>query len=183
MYQCVSVLVFCFWIDVFYLQWCPISFSFPESFSRSPGTLGHCPPQQKGSSPVECTHANTHIYFQVMHWLFNSAGLKSYHWLFWRKITWSKDLNVYMQNKCAEATDRWSRMLQFQLWTYPDFVIRHPVLCIIVELFLRVNIDAIGSQLFSNLHKTIHNHKQDECILGQNSDLSDAQCTLQVQCI
>lgn len=34
---------------------------------------------------------------------------------------------------------------------HPDFVIDQSVLCILVELFLRVNVDAVGSQLFSNL--------------------------------
>lgn len=44
--------------SVYYPLWCPTLFSFPESSFRSPGTPGRCPPQQKGSSPVECKHAN-----------------------------------------------------------------------------------------------------------------------------
>ena len=45
---------------VHYPRWCPILFSFPGSSCHSPGTPGHCPQQQKGSSPVEWTRANTH---------------------------------------------------------------------------------------------------------------------------
>lgn len=40
----------------------------------------------------------------------------------------------------------------WRLPAHPDFVIDRSVLCILVELFLRVNVDPVGSQLFSNLH-------------------------------
>lgn len=36
-------------------------------------------------------------------------------------------------------------------WTHPYFVIDQPVVCVLVELFLRVNIDAVGPQLFPDL--------------------------------
>lgn len=45
------------------------------------------------------------------------------------------------------------------VWTYPDFVIDQPVLCILIKLLLRVNINPIGSQLFPDLHKVKHNVK------------------------
>lgn len=41
--------------------------------------------------------------------------------------------------------------LHRSLWTYPYFVIDQPVVCVLVELFLRVNIDPVGPQLFPDL--------------------------------
>lgn len=46
---------------------------------------------------------------------------------------------------------RWSTTASRRRPTYPDFVIDQSVLCILVKLFLRVDIDPIGSQLLSNL--------------------------------
>lgn len=34
---------------------------------------------------------------------------------------------------------------------HPDFIVDQPVLCILVKLLLRVNVDPVGSELFSNL--------------------------------
>lgn len=42
------------------------------------------------------------------------------------------------------------------VWTHPDFVVDHPVLCILVKLLLRVDVDPIGSQFFSDLYTVEH---------------------------
>lgn len=43
-------------------------------------------------------------------------------------------------------------------WTHPDFVVDHSVLCVLVELFLGVNVDSVGSQFFPDLHTAGNNN-------------------------
>lgn len=57
-------------------------------------------------------------------------------------VSWNKTTKVWIQS--CEGLN---------LWPHPDLVVDQPVLRVLVKLFLRVNVDAVGSQLFPDLHK------------------------------
>lgn len=48
----------------------------------------------------------------------------------------------------------WREHIKNKNKIHPDFVIDHPVLGILIELFLRINVDPVGSQLFPDLQRT-----------------------------
>lgn len=89
----------------------------------------------------------------VPHLVFLPRILLPFTWYSWSLPTTANGITSCWKNAvsdwakvCLCVTVCWAVMANsWRLLAYPDFVIDQSVLCILVELFLRVNVDPVGS--------------------------------------
>lgn len=95
-------------VQMHYLLWCPIWFSFPGFASRSPDIPGHCPPRRKELSPNGSKQEVPDIHFEVwLHFLEQCALLLAFCETFFihSKIIQIKNYTTFFLNSKYDVND------------------------------------------------------------------------------
>lgn len=126
-------------LRVHYLLLSPILFFCPEVFFHWPDILDHFPPQQMGSSPKTRDHTKTFkIKKQDLELQYTVRQKQKTHKL----TSWTVSHKQSLFNSYHSSSD-WVIEIKSGKWTYPDLLINNSVLCILIKLLLRIDVDFI----------------------------------------